>query len=135
MSSKESPQSSKTSRDIQKEARKSSSSAVIDLSATPPDSKQKSKETEKARRKGTASPMVVSAVALSPFQGSGQVRPLPSHHGIQFDTFEKSFALAAASKDALPSLITFPSDDVIVEDVKRKLRTAKAPLPVRRVLH
>lgn len=86
---------------------------------------------EKSRRKGTISPVMISSASPSISQGSGQTRPLPSHAGIQYDQYEKSFAAKSLAKDPLPTLVTWPQDSVLIEEQKRKLRTSKPSLPVR----
>lgn len=86
---------------------------------------------EKTRRKGTISPVMISSASPSLSQGSGQTKPLPTHAGIQYDSYEKSFAARTLAKDPLPSLVTWPQDSVLVEEQKRKLRTSKPALPVR----
>lgn len=120
---------SKSSKELASELRKGSVSAGSDASS--PDGKTKAKETEKTRKKGTMTPMMISGASPSVSQGSGQTRPLPSVAGVQFDSYEKIWTSKALSKDPHPILVSWPEDDLIVEEQKRKLRTAKPYLPVR----
>lgn len=118
---------SKSSKELASELRKGSVSAGSDASS--PDGKTKAKETEKTRKKGTMTPMMISGASPSVSQGSGQTRPLPSVAGVQFDSYEKIWTSKALSKDPHPILVSWPEDDLIVEEQKRKLRTAKPYLP------
>jgi hypothetical protein len=49
---------------------------------------------------------------------------------LSFDQYEKLFRSKALKKDSLPDLVTFPTDDVKVEEEKRKRRTVEAVIPV-----
>ena len=120
---------SKSSKEINAELRKASISAGTD--SPPPDPKAKAKEIEKARKKSTMIPVMISGASPSVSAGSGQTKPLPSIAGVQFDAYEKSFTAKSLSKDPHQILVTWPQDDIVVEDQKRKMRTAKPYLPVR----
>jgi hypothetical protein len=118
---------SKSSKEINAELRKASISAGTD--SPPPDPKAKAKEIEKARKKSTMTPVMISGASPSVSAGSGQTKPLPSIAGVQFDAYEKSFTAKSLSKDPHQILVTWPQDDIVVEDQKRKMRTAKPYLP------
>lgn len=49
---------------------------------------------------------------------------------LSFDQYEKLFRGKSLKKDALPELVTFPSDDLKVEEEKRKRRTVEPVVPV-----
>jgi hypothetical protein len=121
---------SKLNKDTLKDGRKASIAITVE-SASSLEAKSKAKEAEKMRKKGTSSPVQISTASPSLSQGSGQTKPLPSQAGIQFESYEKSFTAKALSKDSQPHLVTWPKDDILVEDQKRKLRTSKPTLPVR----
>lgn len=53
-----------------------------------------------------------------------------AEEALSFDQYEKHFRSKALKKDSLPDLVTFPSDDVKVEEEKRKRRTIEAVVPV-----
>jgi hypothetical protein len=51
---------------------------------------------------------------------------------IAFGDYERIFRDKKVRKDPLPELVTFPKDDISVEYEKRKRRTVKPILPVRK---
>ena len=129
MSSPRDSPKTKTSKESHKDLRKGS--VALGGADSPPPEKSKSKDSNKSHKKGTITPVIISGASTALMQGSGQTRPLPAHAGIQFDSFEKTFTSKTVSRDPLPALVTWPQDDIVVEEQKRKLRTSKPTLPVR----
>lgn len=119
----------KAGKESHKDLRKGS--VAVGGTESPSPEKSKSKDADKSRKKGTITPVIISGASTAVMQGSGQTRPLPAHAGIQFDSFEKTFTAKTVSRDPIPSLVTWPQDDIVVEEQKRKLRTSKPTLPVR----
>lgn len=128
MSSPREPVKPKPVKEVPKDVRKASVTAGSDVSSSPD---KKLKEAEKTRKKGNVTPVIISGTSMPLAQGSGQTRPLPAHAGIQFESYEKTFTAKTVSRDPLPALVTWPHDDIVVEEQKRKLRTSKPTLPVR----